>query len=277
MLAILNETKSVDTFLMTLGLLADAKADHRAILPTVIRNAERLGIFARHVLQGESSPDAEAFAAVSKAIEKLVPHAQHAVAPMSAPKRGRVVPAGPTVPDGSQTKFYLPQENATPVLPPIPQGQRPVCDNAPDHAAILRTMSRAERGVPGVYDVCREDFEFITEKLVDKIDPPRFFPLIGPAQLQHCHWKCTIYYNETLEFASPVGFSFTRPQVEVVYMDRDRLYLWADAAASKRASDEANTQMERFLAHSEDMRPLLAEWERFWDWYQQSHQELVQE
>ncbi len=283
LLDILKETKSVDTFIVTLRLLTHARPDHRQVVPTVIRNAERLGIYARHTLEAQHGLEAETCAAVSSAIDELV-----------AGKKQR----GQQAPDENVKKIYLQQENAMPILPPIPAGQRPRCDDPPDRAAILRSMSQAERGVVGIYEIWREDFEFAVEKLVDKIDSPRFYPLIGPAQLHHCHWKCTVRYNETIEFASPCGFSFTRPQVEVVYIDRDRLYLYVDnndgfldaantaappakPAAPKRprmskpaADDEANRRMHEFLQNSDSLRQLQRQWQRFWLWYQSETQKV---
>ena len=61
---------------------------------------------------------------------------------------------------------------------------------------------------------------------VDKIDPVRFFPLIGPAQLHHCHWKCTIYYNETVQSDYPFPVQVKKPRVQVIYIDTDHLHLY---------------------------------------------------
>jgi hypothetical protein len=61
---------------------------------------------------------------------------------------------------------------------------------------------------------------------VDKIDPPRFFPLVGPAQLHHCHWKCTIYYRETVQSSYPFPVKVVKNRVEVVYIDKDHLHLF---------------------------------------------------
>ena len=44
LVAVLNETKSVDAFLITVELLQKMGADARPAVPAVIRNAERLGI-----------------------------------------------------------------------------------------------------------------------------------------------------------------------------------------------------------------------------------------
>jgi hypothetical protein len=112
----------------------------------------------------------------------------------------------------------------TPILPPIPPGFRPICEDPPGEAEILRAMPRVARGVPFIYEEHRDDIETTAEKMVDVIDPPRFFPLIGPAQLHHCHWKCTIYYNETLQSGYPFPFMVKRRRIEVVYIDKDHLH-----------------------------------------------------
>ena len=76
------------------------------------------------------------------------------------------------------------------------------------------------RGVPFAYEEFRDDIQIVTERLVDKIDPPRFFPLVGPAQLHHCHWKATIYYKETEQSSYPFPVKLVKNRVQVVYIDR---------------------------------------------------------
>jgi hypothetical protein len=44
--------------------------------------------------------------------------------------------------------------------------------------------------------------------------------------LHHCHWKCTIYYIETIESGYPFPFRCVRPRVQVVYIDLDHLHLY---------------------------------------------------
>jgi hypothetical protein len=113
-------------------------------------------------------------------------------------------------------------------MPPIREGfPPPVCEDPPDESMVLRAMLRVTRGVPYVYEEFRDDIQIVTERLVDKIDPPRFFPLVGAANLHHCHWKCTIYFTETVESDYPFPFRCKRPRVEVVYIDKDHLHLCA--------------------------------------------------
>jgi hypothetical protein len=133
----------------------------------------------------------------------------------------------PWVAECMQEKVSDKNDHHTTVMAPIAAGQQPLCENAPDGPAILRALPRVARGVPFVYDEYRDDITFAMEKLVDRIDPPRFYPLIGSAQLHHCHWKCTVYYTETIEAAYPFPWRCARPRVAVVYMDRDHLHLVA--------------------------------------------------
>ncbi len=112
------------------------------------------------------------------------------------------------------------------ILAPIKPGERANCDDPPDNREIMRVLGNLDRGVAPIYEISRDDFEFTVEKLVDRIDPPRFFPMIGPAQLHHCHWKCTVYFTETVEISYPYPFKTKNRRSEVVYIDKDHVHLF---------------------------------------------------
>lgn len=135
------------------------------------------------------------------------------------------VPVPPWVTERMEEKYCFKNDHRTPIMPPIREGfAPPLCEDPPDQAMILRAMPHIVRGVPYFYEEFRDDIQIVTERLVDKIDPPRFFPLVGPAQLHHCHWKCTVYYTETIESGYPFPFQCKRPRVEVVLIDKDHLH-----------------------------------------------------
>jgi len=136
------------------------------------------------------------------------------------------IPVPPWVTERMEEKYCHKNDFRTPILPPIPPGHRPLCEDPPDRAAILRAMPRVTRGVPWIYEEFRDDLEFTVERMVDVVDPPRFFPLVGPAQLHHCHWKCTIYYKETVQSSYPFPAKIVKNRVEVVYIDKDHLHLY---------------------------------------------------
>jgi hypothetical protein len=134
------------------------------------------------------------------------------------------IPVPPWVSDVIEAKLQNNSDYNTVVLGPIPPGYRPLCEDPPDRSTILRAMPPVVRGVPYVLEEFRDDVDFSVERLVDEIDPPRFFPLVGPAQLHHCHYKCTVYYTETIQSDYPFPFQVKKRRVEVVYIDRDHLH-----------------------------------------------------
>jgi hypothetical protein len=134
------------------------------------------------------------------------------------------IPMQPWVGDRIEERLVNRHDFKAPILPPIPPGFRPYCEDPPDQQEILRVMPRVTRGVPYIYEEFRDEIEFTVEKLVDHIDPPRFMPLVGPIQLHHCHWKCTVYFTETIESGYPFPFRAKRRRAEVVYIDKDHLH-----------------------------------------------------
>jgi hypothetical protein len=148
--------------------------------------------------------------------------------PVERKRKARVTPA-PVVPwraEPVQAKSDSKGDYSTPIImPPIRDGiPPPLCEEPPSEAAVLRWLDPPVR-VPGVIESFRDDIEVVTERLVDRIDPPRFYPLVGPAQLHHCHYKCTVYYTEVMELSYPFPVRVTKPRVEVVYIDKDHVHL----------------------------------------------------
>ena len=88
----------------------------------------------------------------------------------------------------------------------------------------LRALPKTAQ-CPGVYEETRDNLQIVTERVVDKLDPPRFFPLVGPAQMHHCHWKCTVYYMDTIAGLYPFSFRWTQPCKQIVYVDLDHLHV----------------------------------------------------
>jgi hypothetical protein len=125
--------------------------------------------------------------------------------------------------------------DATPILPPLRRSQGAGCDDPPDRAAILRALASLARGVPYVCEASREDLEVAVEKVADRIDAARFFPLIGRARFHHQRYKCTVHYTEVTESAYPFPFASKRRRVETVYIDRDHLHLVAGTPEARQS------------------------------------------
>lgn len=138
-----------------------------------------------------------------------------------------LVPTQPWVATRMEEKYQYKNDHRTPILPPIRDGfPPPLCEDPPSDREVLRTMPRVIRGVPYVVEEFRDDVQIIKNRLVDKIDPPRFYPLVGMAQLHHCHWECVIYYTETVMSSYPFPTYVRKRRVQVVYIDKDHLHLY---------------------------------------------------
>ena len=136
------------------------------------------------------------------------------------------IPVPPWVTEREQEKFAGKQDYKTVIMPPIREGfPPPMCEDPPDKAMVIRALENVARGVPYVYEEFRDDIDVVAERMVDRIDPPRFYPLIGPAQLHHCHWKCTVYYTETVESGYPFPVKLQKQAVKVLMIDKDHLHL----------------------------------------------------
>ncbi len=137
------------------------------------------------------------------------------------------IPVPPWTAQRMEDKYLHKNDYRTPIMPPIRDGfPPPMCEDQPTEREILRTMKRVIRGYPYLLEEFRDDIRISSERLVDRIDPPRFFPLIGLAQLHHCHWKCTVYYTQTYQSDYPFPVKLKKRRVEVLYIDKDHLHLY---------------------------------------------------
>lgn len=135
------------------------------------------------------------------------------------------IPVPPWVSERLEEKLDKRYLERTPILPPIGPGGAPVfCMDPPTLDEAKRALPRLARGFPYVYEEFRDDYRMEVELLVDKIDPPTVFPLVGPAQLHHCHWKCTVYFKERIQSFYPFPVTVDNDRVEVVYIDKDHLH-----------------------------------------------------
>jgi len=141
----------------------------------------------------------------------------------------------PWVADRMQERYQFNNDHRTPILPPIRDGfPDPVCEDPPTDREVLRTLPKQVRGVPYVYEEFRDDITIVKNRIVDKIDPPRMFPLVGFAQLHHCHWECAVYYNEVIQSSYPFPTYIRKPRTQVVYIDKDHLHLYVGPDAKSQ-------------------------------------------
>ena len=133
----------------------------------------------------------------------------------------------PWVPERMAEKYQYTNDHRTPIMPPIRDGYpAPLCEDPPSDGEVYRALPGKLRGVPYVYEEFWDDIVISKNRIVDQIDPPRFFPLIGLAQLHHCHWECVVKYNETIMSAQPFPTYIRKPRTKVIMIDRDHMHLY---------------------------------------------------
>ena len=106
---------------------------------------------------------------------------------------------------------------------------RPRRSIEPSDDEVMRALEKArpvQGGLPGLYEVQRNNVRIVTEPIADYIDPPRVYPLVGPAQLHHAHYKCIVYYTEITQVGWPIPYTTTDEDCqEVLYIDHDHLHM----------------------------------------------------
>jgi hypothetical protein len=117
-------------------------------------------------------------------------------------------------------------DHRTPIIGTIPyDSPRPLCEYPPEEDTVLHTLAQKSHVDLSFDSDSKEDVQIVSECVIDRIDPIRFFPLIGQAQMHHCQWKCTVYYYETAQTEDSEGVHDKKPRVQVVYIDNDHLHL----------------------------------------------------
>jgi hypothetical protein len=153
-------------------------------------------------------------------------------APHKHPKKVRrkaadapAVPIPPWAVERLEEKDSCKNDFRRPIMPPIREGYSVECAAEPDEALVLR------RGVPPLpaglpfCEVQREIVHLESKKVGDKIDPPRFFPLVGPARLHHLHYECRVTFAVTLRLTGLPGAEWKWRCEQVVPLDTDHLHL----------------------------------------------------
>ena len=112
-----------------------------------------------------------------------------------------------------------------PILDPVDGENAPLfCIDPPSDDEVMRALpDDTAGGFAFLAETSRNNVRIVTEPIVDRLDECKFYPLVGPARLHHCHYKCTIYYDKVIRSAWPIPFTHKDESVEVVYIDHDHL------------------------------------------------------
>jgi len=112
-----------------------------------------------------------------------------------------------------------------PILDPVEGEHAPLfCQDPPSPDEVMMAMpDEVGGGWTFLAETSRNNVRITVEPMVDRIDDCRFYPLVGPAKLHHCHYKCTVYYDKIIRSDWPVPFRHADETIQVVYIDHDHL------------------------------------------------------
>ena len=141
-----------------------------------------------------------------------------------------IVPLSPYFQKQQETKFWMRERyQRVPILGPVTSGGPPVALDPPSPDEVVRALERArnvEGGVPLLHEIQRNNVRMVIEPISDYVDPPRVYPLIGPAQLHHAHYKCSVFYTEVNRVGWPIPHTTVDEEhSEVIYIDHNHFHM----------------------------------------------------
>jgi hypothetical protein len=140
------------------------------------------------------------------------------------------IPVSPYFQARKEGQFWAKERyERVPILGPITAGGPAVALDPPSDDEVMVALERARPvagGLPFLHTIQRNNVKIVKEKIADYVDPPRFVPLIGPAQLHHAHYKCTVYFTERTRVGWPVPHTLTdEDSAEVLYIDHNHFHM----------------------------------------------------
>jgi len=143
---------------------------------------------------------------------------------------GVPIPVSPYFQDQKEDEAWEKERyNRVPILGEITSGGPPVALDPPSDDEVMRALEKArpvEGGIPLLWSRNRNNVRIVKHKIADYVDPPRVYPLIGPAQQHHAHYKCTIYYEDVRRIGWPVPHTIRDEDTEeVIYIDHNHLHM----------------------------------------------------
>ena len=140
------------------------------------------------------------------------------------------IPISPYLQKQKEDDFWIKERyDRVPVLGPLTSGGPAEALDPPSDDEVMRAFERAnplQGGLPFLHEIQRNNVRIVKDKIADYVDPARHYPLIGPAQLHHCHYKCTIYYTEVTRVGWPIPHTLVdEDSQEVIYVDHNHFHM----------------------------------------------------
>jgi hypothetical protein len=139
-------------------------------------------------------------------------------------------PVSPYFQDAQEQRFWVHEKyGKAPILGPLTPGAPDVGVDPPSDDEVMQSLERVRPvrgGIPLLWERQRNNVRIVKDKIVDRIDPPRVYPLVGPAQLHHVNYKCTVYFVEVTRVGWPLPYTTTAEDAqEVLYIDHAHLHM----------------------------------------------------
>ncbi len=143
---------------------------------------------------------------------------------------GFPIPVSPYFQDKEEDEFWEHERyDRVPILGPLTSDGPAVALDPPSDDEVMRALEDArpvEGGFPLLHEIQRNNVSIVKHKIADYVDPPRVVPLIGPTQLHHAHYKCTIYFEEVTRVGWPVPYTTVDEDAqEVIYIDHNHFHM----------------------------------------------------
>ncbi|MFN0056675.1 MAG: hypothetical protein ACKV0T_31415 [Planctomycetales bacterium] len=98
------------------------------------------------------------------------------------------------------------------------------CFDNPSADEVMRALpDDTQGGLPFIAETTRTNVRYVVEPIDDSVGKCQFYPMVGPARLHKCRYKCTVYFDKIIKGDWPVRFSHTDTVIEVVYINHDHL------------------------------------------------------
>ena len=137
------------------------------------------------------------------------------------------VPVSPWLQDRQEDKYWMRERyERVPILGPLTAGGPTVALDPPSPDEVIRALKTVEGGLPFLHEVQRNNVRMEIIPIADYVDPPRVYPVVGPAQQHHAHYKCILYYSEVTRVGWPIPYTTVDEDArEVIYIDHNHLHM----------------------------------------------------
>ncbi len=155
-----------------------------------------------------------------------VPHRTDATYPQPEPEVRYPIPAeGGQLPPPALPSRIPPSDRIPPA--PLPEQSDTPQRSVPD---VIRSNTSQHtpptdreilRQLPKLAKLPIGDISIVKNRIVDKIECPKVYPVVGLAKLHRQQWECRVYYTETAPDAD--ANCVKKNRVDVVYLDKNNL------------------------------------------------------